>query len=68
MIENDTEWTKLPVCPYCGACDDAWHECGDLNHDGDAAIHECGDCGREYKVTMSVAYHFDTIKQTREPK
>lgn len=59
----DTEYTALPMCPYCGKEDrDWWNNCGDpAPHDGGFWEVSCS-CGKDYTVTLSVSRKFSTEK------
>jgi hypothetical protein len=61
MKEIDTEWNDFPVCPHCGEEDQDW---GDRYRkwNGYGWEVECGFCQKDYIVTISVSYHFDTTQ------
>lgn len=66
MSEHDTEWTDLPVCPYCGEVEHDWWDGLPPKNDGDSWGADCGNCEGEYTTTMSVSTNFDTVKGHHE--
>ena len=54
MSVIDHEYTREPICPYCGyEKRDAW----ELSDDGET---ECGECEREYSFTRNVSVTWST--------
>jgi len=60
----NTEWTDVPICPYCGASHDQWWDGLDIAvEDGSEWNHECEHCGEEFSIRASVNIKFDTTPQ-----
>ena len=58
----DTEWTDIPVCPWCGDKVHDWYEYRDLEFDGDEVKIECGACLKPYRIVMDISTSFTTTK------
>lgn len=53
----ETEFTPLPVCPYCGhEVSDAWE------YRNDEFEHECSNCEKRFTVTRDLDVTYCTFK------
>ena len=58
---SKTEYTHLPVCPYCGQEKEDPHEHFESGPDGEATI-ECAGCERDYVAEREMTVTFSTYK------
>ncbi len=55
---QDTQYTRNPVCPYCGyKMRNAWE---DVAESDGWELAECGGCEQEYLVTRNVSVTYST--------
>jgi hypothetical protein len=63
-MKIDTEYTREPVCPYCGyVFRNAWELNFDEGLEGQTET-DCGECERPLKIWRNVSISYSTKKES----